>query len=203
MAVPGSINLGRVTTANEEVLLSLVERPLAKAENVRPRPSARPRYLGLLTGFFNQVNNIVASVDVFLCGQVSNVGIRMGIASGGVVEIGMSIRLNVQSFHDLIEYGVKVDGHPAGVQVFLWYWINWFGTDPGIVKLPFVLLGICSVYLMYYLGKSLFNESCGLISSALMAGLQYPVIYSLSARPYAFGLFFILCTAIFYFTGEA
>ncbi len=40
---------------------------------------------------------------------------------------------------ELIEGGVKVDGHPAGIHVFLYYWTKLFGTNEWIVKLPFIV----------------------------------------------------------------
>ena len=57
-------------------------------------------------------------------------------------ELSAISRLRFSSFHDLIQYGVKPDGHPAGVQVFLWLWAKCFGTAEWVLRLPFLLLGI-------------------------------------------------------------
>ena len=61
-------------------------------------------------------------------------------------ELSAISRLRFSSFHDLIQYGVKPDGHPAGVQVFLWLWAKWFGTAEWVLRLPFLLLGIANIY---------------------------------------------------------
>ena len=107
-------------------------------------------------------------------------------------EFSALFRLNFESFSDLISYGVKTDGHPAGVQVFLYYWTSLFGTSEWIVKLPFTILGILSLFLIYKISMIWYNRTVGLISSAFMASMQYTIMYSQIARPYIAGLFFTL-----------
>lgn len=113
-------------------------------------------------------------------------------------EFSALFRLNFNSFLELIEKGVKIDGHPAGIQVFLYYWTKLFGKSEWIVKLPFTIFGIFSVYLIYVIAKKWFNESVGLISSAFLASIQYTVMYSQIARPYISGLFFSLLMVLFW-----
>ncbi len=107
-------------------------------------------------------------------------------------ELSALIRTDFSSFNDLIEYGVKTDFHPAGIQVFLYYWVHFFGKAEWIVKLPFILASIASIYLMFQIGKKWKNETVGLLCAAFIASTQYSVMYGTSARPYASGLFFIL-----------
>ncbi len=107
-------------------------------------------------------------------------------------EFSAIFRLNFESFAEMIEKGVRIDGHPAGIQVFLWYWTKLFGFDEWIVKLPFTIMGILSVFLIYTIGVKWYNQTVGLISAAYMASIQYTVIYSQTARPYISGLFFSL-----------
>jgi hypothetical protein len=61
-------------------------------------------------------------------------------------EFSALFRLKFDNFSELIEKGVKIDGHPAGVQVFLYYWTKLFGESEWVVKLPFTILGIFSIY---------------------------------------------------------
>jgi len=107
-------------------------------------------------------------------------------------------RIQFDSFRELIELGVKPDGHPAGVQVFLFYWISFFGDREWVVKLPFALMGISSVYIFYEISKIWWNKSAGLINAAFMASLQFFVLYSTIARPYVSGLFLTLLTVYFW-----
>lgn len=107
-------------------------------------------------------------------------------------EFSALLRTRFDSFEELIEEGVKSDYHPAGVQVFMYYWIKCFGDSAWIVKLPFVLAGIGSIYLAFLIAKKWTNETVGLVCAALFATTQYCIMYSQYARPYASGLFLIL-----------
>lgn len=102
------------------------------------------------------------------------------------------------SFSELVEKGIKPDGHPAGVQVFLFYWTKLSGYREWLVKIPFLLMGTASVYLIYLITVKWFNETVGLIAAAFMATMQYTVMYSQIARPYASGLFFSLLMISFW-----
>lgn len=113
-------------------------------------------------------------------------------------EFSALFRLRFDSFRDLIQQGVKIDGHPAGVQVFLYYWTKLVGWNEFWVKLPFALIGIGSVYLIYLIGKQWFNRKTGLLAAAFFAVSQLTVFYSQLARPYAPGLFFVLLMTVFW-----
>jgi hypothetical protein len=107
-------------------------------------------------------------------------------------EFSALFRTRFDNFGDLIYYGVRVDGHPAAIQVLMYYWIQWFGESTVAVKLPFTLMGVLSVYLVYAIGKKVVNKSVGLISAATITALQFTVMYSQIARPYISGFFFSL-----------
>ncbi|TSJ39790.1 glycosyltransferase family 39 protein [Fluviicola chungangensis] len=115
-------------------------------------------------------------------------------------ELSGLLRTRFGSFHELIAKGVKVDGHPAFVQVFLYYWTGLFGTSEWIVKLPFIFSGVGGVYFAYKIGKRWSNVTVGLIVAAIIATSQYPLMYSQIARPYTSGFFFTLWFA--YHWGE-
>ncbi|MGM0649049.1 MAG: glycosyltransferase family 39 protein [Bacteroidota bacterium] len=114
-------------------------------------------------------------------------------------EFSALFRTNFDGFSEMIQKGVKPDGHPAGIQVFLYFWVKLFGKTEWVVKLPFAICGILSVYLVYAIAKQWFNETVGLISSAFIASIQYTVMYSQIARPYISGLFFSLLM-VYYLT---
>ncbi len=107
-------------------------------------------------------------------------------------------RLHFDSFSSLIQEGVKPDGHPAGIQVFLYYWIKLFGDTEWVVKLPFNILGLLSVFVFYKIAKIWWNKSTGIIAAAFMASLQFFVLFSPIARPYVSGLFFTLAMVYFW-----
>ncbi len=105
-------------------------------------------------------------------------------------ELSALNRLQFDSFADMIRLGVLVDFHPAGVQTLLWFITHSFGFDVWIVRLPFVLFGTLSVYYTFLIGKRWFGINTGLFAAAVMAFLEYPVLFSQLARPYSPGMLF-------------
>lgn len=108
-------------------------------------------------------------------------------------------RLDFDSFSALINEGVKIDGHPAGIQVFLFYWSKIFGISEQAIKFPFIVFGILAVYFTYLVGSRWFNETVGLLSAATVSSLQFTVMFSQIARPYISGLLFSLML-VYYLT---
>ena len=71
-------------------------------------------------------------------------------------EFSALFRLDFNSFSELIQKGVKIDGHPAGIHVFLYYWTKAFGSTEWVVKLPFTIFGIISIWLVYLIATKWF-----------------------------------------------
>ena len=120
-------------------------------------------------------------------------------------ELSALFRARFDTFGELIEKGVLIDGHPAGVQVFLYYWIKIFGTSEFAVKLPFMIMGVFSVLYIYKIARFWFNSSVGLIAASFLSCLQYTVMFSQIQRPYGSGIFIALALVWFwtgYFLGE-
>lgn len=113
-------------------------------------------------------------------------------------EVSALNRTHFDNFSDLIEYGVKADTHPPGVQVFIYYWVKWFGYEQWAVKLPFLLFGIGSLLLSYSIFKKWSNQTVALLIVSLLATLQFTVMYSQIARPYISGMFLVLCMVYFW-----
>ncbi len=101
-------------------------------------------------------------------------------------------RLRFNSFTELINKGIIVDGHPAGVQVFLYYYTKLFGTSEIVVKLPFLISGVVAICIAYLIGKVWFDGTTGLFSAVYVATMQFFVMYSQIARPYVSGLLLTL-----------
>ena len=114
-------------------------------------------------------------------------------------EFSALLRTRFDNFNDFIQQGVMPDSHPIGVQLFLWGWVKLFGWSEFCIKLPFVLMGIGSIYLIYLIGRQWFNRTVGLLSAAFFAVSQFTIFYSQLARPYAAGLFFVLLMAWFWY----
>lgn len=113
-------------------------------------------------------------------------------------ELSALSRLQFENFAEMIRLGARIDGHPAGVQVFLWFLTRLFGDSVWVVRLPFVLCGIVSVYFTFLIGKRWFGPATGLLAASALAFLDYPILYSQLARPYSPGLLFSLITVWFW-----
>lgn len=153
-----------------------------------------------MAGGPNSRNPLVKSPQQwFFYGVLAVVLVAIGLRFGWLFSLPLTndetsalMRLQVSGLGDLINGVVWNDGHPMLVQVFLWYWTNWFGTAVWVVKLPFLLCGVGAVILMIHIGMRLNRPWAGLMAAAMLATLQFPVMYSEIARPYASGLLLAL-----------
>ncbi|MCB0768069.1 MAG: glycosyltransferase family 39 protein, partial [Flavobacteriales bacterium] len=84
---------------------------------------------------------------------------------------------------------IELDTHPPGVQVFEWAWTKVFGTSEAAVKFPFILLAVLALFPLYRFALAWTSVGTALVSTALLACLQYTVLYAQIARPYAIGFF--------------
>ncbi len=110
-------------------------------------------------------------------------------------EVSALLRLKYDSLGAMIEGGVRPDGHPAFTQVLLWFWIKMFGDSEFAVRLPFVFMGTASIWFAGMAAKRWFGVGTALAVAASLAFLQFPLMYSQLARPYAPGLFFTMWAA--------
>lgn len=113
-------------------------------------------------------------------------------------ELSALNRLYYDTFSELVAKGFLVDGHPGGVQVFLWKWVSWFGDTEWTVRLPFVIIGILSVWMSYKVANQIFGTAAGLFTAASLAFLQFSLLYSQIARPYGPGVLFGLMLVYFW-----
>lgn len=110
-------------------------------------------------------------------------------------EASALLRLQFGTFGEMIEKGVRPDGHPAFTQTLLWFWIKLFGNSEFSIRLPFVLMGTAAIWLSGCAARRWFGVGTALAVAAGVAFLQLPVMYSQLARPYAAGLFFTMLAA--------
>ncbi len=113
-------------------------------------------------------------------------------------ELSALTRARFDTFHELVEKGIKVDGHPALVQTMIWFTIHHINDEVFTVRFPFAVSGIISILLIFLLAKRWFGRATGLLSAAALATLQFPLLYSQTARPYTIGLMFTLALAYFW-----
>ncbi len=113
-------------------------------------------------------------------------------------EFSALFRAQYNTFGELIRKGVLPDAHPPGVQVLIYFFVKLFGMSEPVLKFPFLLMGVGSVYFVYLVGKKWFGTATALLSAALITVLQYNIFYSQIIRPYEPGLFFGLGAVYFW-----
>jgi len=99
-------------------------------------------------------------------------------------------RTRFDSFSELIEKGVKIDAHPALIQVLIFYLVKLFGFSNWIIKLPFLLFSLGATVYAYRFGLRNFSKRVGLFASAVFSFSLVFVFYSPIARMYISGVFF-------------
>lgn len=97
-----------------------------------------------------------------------------------------------------IQLSVSV-GHFPTTFIMMHYWIRLFGKSEFSVRFPSLIFGVMSIYLMFLLGKKLFNEKIGLLSSYLFAVSTINIYHSQFARLYNMVLFFTLASFLFFY----
>ena len=145
-------------------------------------------------------DKILNAKTLFWMLVVLGAALRIGSLFGPLShdELSAIVRLNFDSFSELIDQGVRGDGHPAGVQVMMWLWSRLFGTSALSIRLPFLLMGIASIFLINAVARQWFGEWPALLPTAVLSVTQFTVYYSVIARPYVAGLFLMLCMLYFW-----
>lgn len=107
-------------------------------------------------------------------------------------ELSAITRAKFDTFFEMIDKGVMIDYHPAGIQIFIFYWIKIFGDDDFLLRLPFVFCGIASAFLLYEICRKWFDDFAGLLSVVLFITSGLILQYTQIARMYSTGIFFCL-----------
>lgn len=114
-------------------------------------------------------------------------------------ELSAIVRLRYDTLGDVLTYGVKLgDTHPAGMQLLLWLWSQVVGVSAPLLRLPFTLLSIASIPLIYSIGRRWFGHHAGLAAATVLAFSQYSVYYAMLIRPYNIGLVLVLAMLHFW-----
>jgi mannosyltransferase len=80
----------------------------------------------------------------------------------------------------------------------VYVWSRVFGTSELALRLPSVLFGVASVYMISRLGRILYDGRTGLLAAALLAFTPYHITYSQEGRAYSLLIFLTLwsCTLL-------
>jgi hypothetical protein len=115
-------------------------------------------------------------------------------------ELSALERTQFNSFSDLVHKGVKIDAHPALIQLLIFALVKCFGYVTWLIKLPFILFSLGSVCYAYAFGLRYFSKQAGLLSAVFFSFSLPFVFYAPVARMYIPGIFFSVAM-LYYFYG--
>jgi 4-amino-4-deoxy-L-arabinose transferase-like glycosyltransferase len=75
--------------------------------------------------------------------------------------------------------------HLPPYYVFLDFWVAAFGTGATAVRFPSAVFGICSLPLLYLLGRDLFDRRTGLLATLVFAVAPFQLYYAQETRMYS------------------
>lgn len=87
---------------------------------------------------------------------------------------------------------------PPLYYMMLYYWTRFTNTSAYNLRLPSVLFGILSLFIIYLIGKKIYSCQTGLIAMFLMAFSMSNIMFSQEARQYALFVFLALLSTYFF-----
>lgn len=131
-------------------------------------------------------------------GNVVSDEVLYGFRSIGYLDFSFALAqpTTLQLFNEVIPWWTKLSFHDHPPLVFLiqhWF-IKLFGINLWGLRLPSVLFGLLSIYLIFLIGRKLFSQKTGLIASVLVAANVLMLYLSRTAVQESTVIFFILLT---------
>ena len=96
------------------------------------------------------------------------------------------------NWHSHLAEGVAVDGHPAGVQTILWWWISVAGNDVVWPRIFTAIFSMGVLWQFHRIANKLFGYEAAFWSVCLMGLMWWQSSMAIWIRPYVFGLPFVL-----------
>jgi mannosyltransferase len=86
---------------------------------------------------------------------------------------------------------LKADFHPPLYYLLMKFWTDFFGYSELALRLPSVIFGLGTVYLIYLIGTEVASKKVGLFAALFLATSGLHVYYSQEARMYSMASFFV------------
>lgn len=104
---------------------------------------------------------------------------------------GISVRLAHLSPSQIIEERAS-NIHPPFYFIILHYWVDIFGDSEFSTRLLSVMFGVLAVFVMYKVGRLIFDQNVGILASLLLASSVFHVGFSQEVRSYSLMTFLTL-----------
>ena len=100
--------------------------------------------------------------------------------------------MQAKDWHAHLHQGVAVDGHPAGLQTIIWWWISLAGSDVLWPRIFTALFSIGVLWQFHRMAKTLFGFEAAFWSVAMMGLMWWQANMGIWIRPYIFAMPFVL-----------
>ena len=100
--------------------------------------------------------------------------------------------MQAKDWHAHLHQGVAVDGHPAGLQTIIWWWISIAGSDVLWPRIFTALFSIGVLWQFHRMAKTLFGFEAAFWAVAMMGLMWWQANMGIWIRPYIFALPFVL-----------
>lgn len=88
--------------------------------------------------------------------------------------------------------------HPPFYYIIIHYWIELFGDSEFSIRFPSVIFGIISVFIIYKLGKLIFDEKVGILGAFILSISIFHILYSQTARFYSLLTLSVLLSSYYF-----
>ena len=109
-----------------------------------------------------------------------------------------SINLAHNNIFEIITGSLK-DLNPPLYYIILHYWSSLFGNGEFVTRIPSVIFGIISIYIIYKIGRLILNKEVGLISAFMLSISLFHIRYSQEARSYSLLVLLVLISNYYFF----
>lgn len=108
-------------------------------------------------------------------------------------------RTQFSSYTSLLEKGVKIDAHPALIQIYIYLVVKFFGFSSVAIKLLFLVCAQLAIVYAYLIGNKFFSKQVGSVAATFLSFSLIFVFYAPIARMYIVGVWFSLACIYYLF----
>lgn len=101
--------------------------------------------------------------------------------------------------YDFLSILSNPENNPPLYFLTLHFWTGLFGNSELSIRMPSVIFGVLSIFMIYKLGSLMFNKSTGILSSLLLTLSAFHIAFSREARTYSLSVFLTLLSSYFFF----
>ncbi|MCK5847535.1 MAG: glycosyltransferase family 39 protein [Bacteroidales bacterium] len=107
-------------------------------------------------------------------------------------ELSAVMRANYKTIAEIVSQGVLIDFHPAGIQVFITYWVRFFGNSEFAVRFPFAIFGSIASVFAFITARQKLGLTPAILTAIGVSVLEFSLLHGQLARPYSSGLMLIM-----------